>query len=338
MTSSVSLQAKAHQFLPDKYSGNTTESFTSIINSTLQQSGIQVDFEDKRKSREALQAFLNLVDFKTIFVDTLNNLLIDKWSATNETWRIWVNNYGLTDFRETAVTAVGIVRQPKLVLPRAEYGLTELNGEQISAKLETYGDMIQLYRDAIFNDDISAINTFLSGIAGAYDRQIGDKVYAFLKDNPVAFNDKEIFHEEHNNMVTQTSGFADDLGAAIELMSGQKITLYDNSVDSVRVQPKYILVPASKAMAAASVVADYNDAVLEQQRLTIVVESRLNGFNGWFLACDNPFASISLFTLRERTIPEIFTNAIFNTDGIQVKHRMDYDIKPIDYRGLVRVM
>lgn len=105
----------------------------------------------------------------------------------------------------------------------------------------------------------------------------------------------------------------------------------------IRVKPKYVIVPASKAMTAAKIVGDYNKAVLEQQKLIVIAEGRLTGFDGWFLACDNPYASISLFTLRDRTSPEIFTNSIFNTDGLQVKHGMDYDTKPSDYRGLVRV-
>lgn len=337
MTNIVSIQAKAHQFLAEKYKGQTVQPFASLINPLLAQSGIQLNYNEPKERREALKAFLNHMDFKTILVDTLNNLLIDKWSATSETWRIWVNNYGLTDFKPTQVTAVSVVPKPEIVAPGAEYQFTELHGEQTSAKLDTYGNLINIERQTIFSDDISAINSFLGGVAAAYDRQIGDKVYEFLTQNPVSFNDKEIFHADHNNIVTATSDFTADLGTALELMCGQQVDISASTQESVRVQPKYIIVPPSKAITAAKIIGEYNQAVTEQQKLVVIVESRLIGFDGWFVACDNPFASIALFTLRERTIPEIFTNSVFNTDGLQVKHRMDYDVAPTDYRGLVRV-
>ena len=288
----VSLQATAHKFLAEKYKGLNDDSLNKLVNEGLKASGIEVSPTNNYAN---FKAYLNLVDFKTIFVDTLNNLLIDKWSATSETWRIWVNNYSLTDFRATAVTALGVTPQPDhLDEQKQEYLLKELYGESASAKLGTYGNLINIERQTIFSDDISAINTLLAGISAAYDRQIGDKVYGFLTENPEVFNETSIFSSEHKNEVTATDDFSADLGNALALMYGQTIETHNRKVENVRVQPKYVIVPAEKALSAAKVVGEYNKAVTEQQLLVVIVESRLTGFNGWFLACDNPFASISL--------------------------------------------
>ena len=306
MTNVVSLQATAHKFLAEKYKGLNDDSLNKLVNEGLKASGIEVSPTNNYAN---FKAYLNLVDFKTIFVDTLNNLLIDKWSATSETWRIWVNNYSLTDFRATAVTAVGVIPQPDhLDEQKQEYLLKELYGESASAKLGTYGNLINIERQTIFSDDISAINTLLAGISAAYDRQIGDKVYGFLTENPEVFNETSIFSSEHKNEVTATDDFSADLGNALALMYGQTIETHNRKVENVRVQPKYVIVPPEKALSAAKVVGEYNKAVTEQQLLVVIVESRLTGFNGWFLACDNPFASISLFTLRGELVPKILTN------------------------------
>ena len=335
MTNVVSLQATAHKFLAEKYKGLNDDSLNKLVNEGLKASGIEVSPTNNYAN---FKAYLNLVDFKTIFVDTLNNLLIDKWSATSETWRIWVNNYSLTDFRATAVTAVGVIPQPDhLDEQKQEYLLKELYGESASAKLGTYGNLINIERQTIFSDDISAINTLLAGISAAYDRQIGDKVYGCLTENPEVFNETSIFSSEHKNEVTATDDFSADLGNALALMYGQTIETHNRKVENVRVQPKYVIVPPEKALSAAKVVGEYNKAVTEQQLLVVIVESRLTGFNGWFLACDNPFASISLFTLRGELVPKILTNNTFTIDGLQIKHRLDYDVRPTDYRGLVRV-
>jgi hypothetical protein len=338
MTSVVSLQARAHKFINDKYAGNDNSSFAEHINSTLNGAAIHLDYNDNKSKREAFNAYLNLVDFKTILIDSMNNLLIEKWSNTSETWRIWVNNYGLPDFKQMAVTAVGVVSQPKLIPPGGQYRKTHLYGEEALAKLGSYGDLIGLSRQTVVNDDVSAIQSFSNGIAAAYDRQIGDKVYNFLKLNPVTFNSTELFHADHANIVTATSDFEADLSNAIELMTAQKMDFDGETSEVLRVQPKYIIVPPSKAFTAAKIVGEYNQAVVEAQKLTVIVESRLTGFSGWFLACDNPYASIALFTLNNLVVPQVFTNADFKSDGLEIKHRFDYDVRPIDYRGLVRVM
>lgn len=337
MSNQVALQAKTHKFLSDKYKGNTSETFASLINSSLSQSGIQLDFNDNKQRRDAFKAYAELVDFKTMFVDTLNNILIDKWSATSESWRIWINNYELTDFRRATITATAYVPQPKKIAPGGEYGITDLYGEQSNAKLDTYGAMINIERQTIFDDDISAINSFLSGIANAYDRQIGDKVYSLLKDNPVTFDGRELFHADHNNVLV-TSSFDNDLLRAIILMGSQKTHLNDTSAETVKIQPKYVIVSPDLILSATDVIGKYNQGAALEQQLTVISEARLIGFSGWFLACDNPSANLALFTLRNKANPEIFTSTTFNHDGLMVKHRMDYDVKPTDYRGLVRVL
>jgi hypothetical protein len=337
MTNVVSLQASVHKYIGDKFSGMEKTSFGDHINAVLAAAGIPLDFNSQRGNREAFNAYLNLVDFKTLVVDSVNSLLIEKWTNTNETWRIWVNNYGLPDFKTLDVTAVGVVRQPKKIPPGGEYSATELQGEVASAKLDTYGDRIMLGRHTIINDDTSAIQVFAKSIAGAYDRQIGDKVYNFLKLNPVTFNSTELFHVDHSNIVAATNDFEADLSSAMDVMYAQVIDVSKTESEALRVQPKYVIVPTSKAFIAARIVGEYNLAVTDTQKLIVIVESRLSGFAGWFLACDNPYSSIALFTLGNRTTPEVFTNSTFTTDGLDIKHRFDYDIKPIDYRGLVKV-
>lgn len=336
MVSAVSLQASSHKYLTDKYKGNISTSFAEHVNSVLSAAAIPLNFE-KNKS-EAFKAYTDIIDFRPILIDSLNNLLIDKWSSTSETWRIWVNNYGLPDFKQMGVTAAGVVKKPSRMVPGSEYKKGTLYGETAYAQLESYGDILLLERQTIINDDVSAVQSFAGGIAAAYDRQIGDQVYDFLITNPVSFNATELFHADHNNIVAATSDFQADLAKAIEVMYAQKMVFDPQGVsETLRIQPRYVIVPPAKMFTASKIVGEYNQAVTDSQKLTVIVESRLTGFSGWFLACDNPHASISQFTLSDRVIPEVFTQAMFNTDGIEIKHRFDYDVSPIDYRGLIRV-
>jgi hypothetical protein len=339
MTSVVALQASAHKFITEKFTGNEKGEFAGHINAVLNAAAVQLDYSNPSTRADAFKAYLELVDFRTLTVDAINSLLVDKWSNTNETWRIWVNNYGLSDFKLSTVTALGAVRKPRLIQPKAEYQTSELIGELVNAKLETFGDLIKVDRYTIVNDDNSAIQTLVNAIAAAYDRLIGDLVYDYLRLNPVTFNTTELFHADHANIVTATSDFEADLASAMGVMYAQKMDINDDGSEVLHIQPKYVIVPPSKAFTAARIVGQYNIAVTDVQKLTVIVESRLTGFSGWFLACDNPYSSIALFTLNDLMAPEVFTkaNAVFNTDGLEVKHRFDFDVRPIDYRGLVRV-
>ncbi len=337
MTNNLSLSSVCSSYLDDKFHGRTTATFDEIVNTALMSKGISLNLNVDSERYNALQAYDKHVGFKNIFVNTLNNLLLDKWSATTETWRIWVNNYGLNDFRESTLSSIGIIKQPDLVPPGGEYTDSPVIGEQAFAMLETYGNKLKITRQEIMSDDIFAILAYISAISNAYDRQIGDKVYNWLISDQPSFEDRELFHSSHKNTVTTSDSIETDLGKAIEVMNNHSQEITPTVFETTRMQAKYLLVPPTKAVEASRVVGEYNRGVIEQQRLQVVVESRLSKFSGWFLVCDNPFPSISLFTLRDAMVPQIFTTSTLQYDGLTVKHRMDYDVKPLDYRGLVRI-
>ena len=202
----------------------------------------------------------------------------------------------------------------------------------------TYGDLIGVPRETIVNDNIGGMDTFLGGITNSYDRSIGDKIYSFLTDNPVSFEGKELFHADHNNVVTKTATLSDDLGAAMAQMYGQKFVINSENVESLRVQPKYLLVAPILALEASKAAGELNESLTEGQKLTVLIEPRLTGFAGWFLASDNSFSSIAMLTLKGARSPQLMMKSLSLRNGSEAKYRYDYDVTPIDYRGLVRVM
>lgn len=338
MNNNTTLIASANQYLKNKYRGQEVSSFAHHVQEVLDAAGLAIEYSSN--SHQAIKAYSDIVDFKTLFSNVLNNILIDKWSATTETWRVWVNNYSLTDFRISKITAAGVCQEPDKVLPGAEFThQQEVNAEQTEAQLETYGNLIQLDRQTIIDDNISTFQSFISGITNAYDRQIGDKVYGFLIDNPQAFGDKQIFQAENSNVVTKTVSFSDDLAKALELIYGQTYTVSESlpKEAALRIQPKYVVVSPAQSLEASKIVGEYNKGLIDGQKLIVLVESRLTGTDSWFVICDNAFSSIALLTLQGRQAPEVIAASQFNTDGVDTKHRFDYDVKPVDYRGLVKV-
>tara|TARA_R110002111_G_scaffold242821_1_gene304799 strand:- start:278 stop:1291 length:1014 start_codon:yes stop_codon:yes gene_type:complete len=337
METPIALKAKANEYIQALYSGRASHDFMTHVNEVLADY-TPLSKRDRDQSNQAVDSYLGLVEFKTILTNTANNILVDKWSSSTETWRLWVKQLELNDFRVTPISASGVVQEPRNVSEGAEYKHRAMYGEATAAQLKTYGDLIGVPRETIVNDNIGGMDTFLGGITNSYDRSIGDKIYSFLTDNPVSFEGKELFHADHNNVVTKTATLSDDLGAAMAQMYGQKFVINSENVESLRVQPKYLLVAPILALEASKAAGELNESLTEGQKLTVLIEPRLTGFAGWFLASDNSFSSIAMLTLKGARSPQLMMKSLSLRNGSEAKYRYDYDVTPIDYRGLVRVM
>ena len=117
-----------------------------------------------------------------------------------------------------------------------------------------------------------------------------------------------------------------------------KYTINSENQENIRPQPKYVLVSPTLATEASKVVGELNESLIDSQKLMVIIEPRLTGYSGWFLACDNLFNSIAFFNLRGSKHPQIMIKELSLRNGSVAKYRYDYDVKPVDYRGLVRVM
>lgn len=333
----VAAVARVNNFLNAKFKNKTEERFLSVVEEVNRASGIDIPAEG-RTQQDALKAFYQNVNFRDILLDSMNNILIEKWSASPESWRIWVNNYELNDFRENYLSTVGVLNEPKLVPPGAEYTESGVSdGERVPAKLNTFGSILNFDRHYLVNDDIGAVNRLISTVSQAHDRDIGNRVYKFLTDNPVSFGDAPLFHTDHNNIVTKTADFQADLISAINRMSNIEVTFQNADNEELQIIPKYIIVPSKYMFTAANVVEKYNNSVTESQRLVVVMEPRLANYDGWFLAADNSYPTIGLMTLTSVMRPVIYSTNNFTYDGLKIKHTMDKDVRPLDYKGLIRV-
>lgn len=83
--------------------------------------------------------------------------------------------------------------------------------------------------------------------------------------------------------------------------------------ETIQILPKYIVVPHSLMFEASTAIEKYNQTVMDYNKLYVVTEPRLTGFNGWFLVCDNSYPSIGFMTLQGETTPQIIQSSKRNT-------------------------
>ncbi len=339
--------------------GDSTEDIYEIARATLREFSIdhlhniesKIDRTDQRRERmtseqarsEIMTTFLNFVDFPELFRDVASSVLLEKWGGVPGTWANWVREDELDNFHPTNIISAALLPEPQKVRENQEYRrFNNLFGEIASAQLATYGDITAVTRQTLLNGTKGAFDALVKTIAQAYERLIGTKAYSILTSNPIAFDEKELFHADHNNVLAKTSDFSADLSQALNLMYGQKNyfpTLPDGSKTQFAViQPRFVITSPAQSIEAAKVVGEYNKALLDEQKLSVIVEPRLVDFEGWFLSAAKEQSSICLFKLRGSKAPSVMTKEISRTDGLEVKHQWDIDVAPVDFRGLVRVM
>lgn len=347
---SLNAKAQATDALKLFIKGETSQSLEEIAKQNLAhlspsfvEEGGQLDYSSDRalrNSREVLKSkmihtFLAYVDFPALFQNVATSVLTKKWKDEVGTWRKWVGNISLNNFRFSEINNVGLLPEPRLVRESMEYKLVQLYGEKAAAQLLTYGDIFNIGREVFFNSGQDAFNQIISSISSCFDRLISTQVYTFLNDNPVCFEDRELFHGDHNNQMEKTSDYEKDIENAFKLMYGQKIKI-DAGDQQLSIKPKYVLAAPDEAFALSKALVDFNKAVEENQRLELIVEPRINN-QAWYLATDKDVSSIRTFTLDGSETPSIQTKEYNQRNGMDVKYRFDFDVSPVDYRGLVRV-
>lgn len=355
MSSELAVRAKATAELSKIIRGESKESLHDLALNTMREwSGSyvnelqeKVDYSSDRSLKNSkaivraklMEGFFNFVGFADLFQNVSSTMLLEKFASKAGMWNLWVRKAELDDFNKANVITADLLPEPKLVreLEDRYRKLKNVFGEVVNAQLSTYGDILAVERHWLLDDSYKAFDSLIDTIFSSYDRKISGMVYSILKDNPVCFEDRELFHEDHNNMVTKTSDFTADLSNALEKMYGQKYEYSDRIKEQLSIQPKHVITSPAQSLEASKVIGEYNKALSDEQKLTVLVEPRLIDFSGWFLSAGKEQSSICLYQLRGANAPAVLTKNLMRTDGLEVKHRWDFDVAPVDYRGLVKV-
>jgi len=165
-----------------------------------------------------------------------------------------------------------------------------------------------------------------------------------LTQNPKMGDGKELFHAQHKNLGAQNTALSvAALGKARAAMVKQ--TGLDGKT-VIHVRPGYLLVPASLEMDAEQLIAQNlvphttTDVVPNSIRsLRIIAEPRLDQASetAWFLlAAPNQIDTIEYAYLEGQQGVYLETRMGFDVDGIEIKARLDFGAKAIDWRGMYR--
>lgn len=282
-------------------------------------------------------------DFGNLLADVAHKSMLKGYEEAQETFQQWTSKGVLTDFREASRVDLSTFPSLDRVPEGAEYKYGSVGDKGEKIMLATYGKLFSITRQAIINDDLSALTRIPKIMGRAAIRSIGDLVYAVLTSNPKMSDGKTLFHADHNNLATGA-----DLSIAAISAAMTKMRLQKDANATLDIRPKHLLTSvANEATAKALLLAEFDPALADakvpnpiRSMLNVVSDPRLDetGVNASFMLADSGmYDTIEVAYLDGNDQPYIEQQEGFTVDGAAFKVRIDAGVAPLSWRTMVKM-
>ena len=292
---------------------------------------------------EIAKLALSTSDFPSILADVANKTLRQAYEAYPRTFLPFSRRRSAVDFKN--INAVQLGEAPSLmkVNEKGEFTHGSIAESKETYKLATYGRIVSITRQTIINDDLSAFTRIPAGFGVAAATLESDTVWGIITSNPAMGDGVTLFHSNHANLNTGAGSALAlaGLGAGMAAMAKQKGL---DGVTVLNVQPRYLVVPVALQLTAFQMIAPNlapaksADLVPDYIRaLTPIAEPRLDAASttAWYLfASPDQIDTIEYAYLEGQDGVYIETRQGFDVDGVEIKARLDFGAKAIDWRGL----
>lgn len=286
------------------------------------------------------RAGMSTSDFPFILANVVNKQLRAAYEQAPRTFQPFCRQTTAKDFKEMSkVQLSGLVESFDKVVEGGEYKSGTMSEAKEAYGVEKYGRIIPITWETIINDDLDAFTRIPTAISQKAAQKQSDIVWDILINNPNMADGVALFHATHGNLAgVATAVTVAGLSAARAAMRKQK----GLEGDFLNLSPAYIMVGPDKeteaqqliqAVIMATKTADTN---VFRGSLEIIVEPRITD-NRWYLAANPSIIDTIEYAFLEGE-GELFTEQRvgFDVDGLEVKARMVFGAKAIDYRGLYK--
>jgi hypothetical protein len=276
-------------------------------------------------------------DFPLILGNTVNRVLRDEYAVQLPTFNEWASRGVAKDFRTMTKVGLGEVGDFKEVKEGAEYEYTTLGEGGESYKVVKYGQIIAITWETLINDDMDAFSRIPRKIVAAATRKQSDIVYAILTGSHKMSDGKQLFHADHGNLLDGSAISIDSIGKMRLAMREQKGL---GGKEYLNLTPKFLITGSANEQAALQYTST-NFAANTPGGINVwsglvkpIIEARIPG-NAWYFAASPSAIDTIEYSFLEGE-QELFTEQRqgFEVDGLEIKARMVFGAKAIDWRGL----
>lgn len=283
-------------------------------------------------------------DFPVLLEGTTRRILLAAYGIQADSWKKFCMTGSVSDFREHKRLRMGSFTKLDAVNENGEYktkAITDAESESISAS--TFGNIINVSRKMIINDDLAGFTRLSQMLGRAAARSIEIDVYTLLASNPTMGDGKTLFHADHNNIGTGGAMSVDKFDELRVKMASQKDK--DNN-DYLDLRPS-VLVCGVGYGGAARVINDaqYDPSVSNKFQVPnkvrglfgeVVDTPRITGTEYYAFADPNVEPVIEVAFLDGNQTPFMESRNGFEVDGVEWKIRHDYGVGAIGWRGAVK--
>lgn len=286
-------------------------------------------------------------DFPILLENTMHKTLQGAYALAPDTWSRFCARGSVSDFRAHPRYRVGSLGNLDVLTELGEFRNKAIpDGEKASIRAGTKGNIINISRQAIINDDLGAFIGLAAMLGRAAKRTIEADVYALLALNaglgPALDDGKTLFHADHGNIGTGAALSVEALDAD-RVKMGSQLDVGGN--DFLDLQPDVLLVPLGLGGQARVINdAQYDpDTANKLQRPNmvrglfrdIVDTARLTGARRYLFADPTIAPVLEVAFLDGVDTPFLELENGFTVDGSSWKVRLDFGVGGIDFRGAV---
>ena len=281
-------------------------------------------------------------DFPVLFENAIHRTLQAAYATTPDTWSRFAGTGTVTDFRLHTRYLRGTFGALDEVNESGEFKdkpIPDLAKELIKAK--TVGNMINLSRQMIVNDDMEIFSGLAVDLGRAAKLTIEIDVYALLNSNPVMNDGFALFSSQHGNLAAAGAALSMAAIDNIDVAMASQKDLSGN--EFLEIAPHTLLVPRGMRAAAVTVNgSEYDpDAVSKLQKPNvvkglfsdIVASKRLSGTAYYAFADPNVAPAIEVVFLNGVTEPFTDSQDGWRVDGVEWKVRHDYGVGAVNWRS-----
>ena len=339
--------ALLHRFDPHRYA--LTEpardwrgySLIEMARAFLDGDGVRV--RGLSRDEIATRALHTTSDFPHILAAVTNKTLRDAYEAAPRTFQPIARRATAADFKEMHRVQLGEAPQLEKVNEAGEFKRGTIGEGKERYRVETWGKVIGITRQVIINDDLDAFTRVPSLFGTAAATLESDVVWGIVTSNPNMADGVALFHANHKNLTgTGTALDVANLGKARTAMAKQ--TGLDGKT-VLNIRPAFLVVPSSLELTAEQMIAQNlvpatvaNVVPASIRSLAVIAEPRLDPASGavpWYLfASPSAIDTIEYAYLEGQDGVFIETRIGFDVDGVEIKARLDFGAKAIDWRGM----
>lgn len=283
-------------------------------------------------------------DFPVLLENAMHKSLQAGYAVAADTWRRWCAVGTVSDFRAHNRYRVGSLGNLDSLTELGEFKNKAIpDGEKSSITASTKGNIINLSRQAVINDDLGAFVGAATMLGRAASRTVEAGAYALLASNPTMGDGYALFANEHGNLESAGAPTVATIATARVKLASQKDISGNDFLD---LRPAIFLSGLGYGSDARVLnAAEYDpDTANKLQRPNAVrglfrdvVDTPRIADTKWYMFADPGEAPvIEVAFLEGNDTPFLDQEEGFTVDGSRWKVRLDYGIAAIDYRGAVR--